>query len=75
MVSLSRDALADKVLEGGRISPEEALQLYSLPLEELGVLAKVGAQKDVDFRALRLTFQKIEGDWLITRAETIKMPR
>jgi hypothetical protein len=42
---------------------------------ELGVLAKVGAQKDVDFRALRLTFQKIEGDWVITRAETIKLPR
>lgn len=42
---------------------------------ELGVLAKVGAEKVVDFRALRLTFQKIEGDWLITRAETIKLPR
>ena len=42
---------------------------------ELGVLAKIGAEKDVDFRALRLTFQKIEGDWLITRAETIKMPK
>ena len=42
---------------------------------ELGVLAKVGAEKNIDFRALRLTFQKIEGDWLITRAETIKLPR
>src|SRR5438552_13008713 len=41
MVSLNRDALTDKVLEGGRISPEEALQLYSLPLEELGALANV----------------------------------
>src|SRR5436853_2253914 len=41
MVSLNPDALTDKVLEGGRISPEEALQLYSLPLEELGVLANV----------------------------------
>src|SRR5205809_2123473 len=39
MVSLNRDAVTDKVLEGGRISPEEALQLYSLPLEELGALA------------------------------------
>src|SRR5438093_13032787 len=39
MVSLNRDALTDKVLEGGRISPEEALQLYSLPLEEVGALA------------------------------------
>src|SRR5438876_4293629 len=39
MVSLNRDALTDKVLEGGRISPEEALQLYHLPLEELGALA------------------------------------
>src|SRR6266404_7999812 len=41
MVSLNRDTLTDKVLEGGRISPEEALQLYSLPLEELGALANV----------------------------------
>src|ERR1700720_1073904 len=39
MVSLNRDALSDKVLEGGRISSEEALQLCQLPLEELGALA------------------------------------
>src|SRR5947209_18319800 len=39
MVSLNRDALSDKVLEGKRISPEEALQLYTMPLEELGALA------------------------------------
>src|SRR5256886_6641744 len=41
MVSLNRDALTDKVLEGGPTSPEEALQLYRLPLEELGALANV----------------------------------
>src|SRR5438874_4348328 len=39
MVSLNRDALSDKVLEGKRISPEEALELYAIPLEELGALA------------------------------------
>src|ERR1700756_1027871 len=39
MVSLNRNGLPDKVLEGKRISPEEALQLYALPLEELGALA------------------------------------
>src|SRR5436309_14905398 len=39
MVSLNRDALSDKVLAGKRISPEEAMQLYRLPLEELGALA------------------------------------
>src|SRR5256885_8979752 len=39
MVSLNRDALTDKVLEGKRISPDEALALYRLPLEELGALA------------------------------------
>src|SRR4029077_7241955 len=39
MVSLNRDALSDKVLEGKRISPDEALVLYRLPLEELGALA------------------------------------
>src|SRR5260370_31570305 len=41
MVSLNRDALNDKVLEGARISSDEALKLYSLPLEELGALANV----------------------------------
>jgi cyclic dehypoxanthinyl futalosine synthase len=39
MVSLNRDALTERVLAGERISPGEALQLYQLSLEELGVLA------------------------------------
>jgi len=41
MVSLNRDALCAKVVEGKRISPDEAMQLYQLPLEELGALADV----------------------------------
>src|SRR5216110_2255495 len=41
MVSLNRDALSDKVLEGARISSEEAMELYRLPLQELGALANV----------------------------------
>jgi cyclic dehypoxanthinyl futalosine synthase len=41
MVSLNSAALTDKVLEGKRISPDEALALYRLPLEELGALANV----------------------------------
>src|SRR5204863_1003601 len=41
MVSLNRDALGDTVLEGARISSDEAIQLYHLPLEELGALANV----------------------------------
>ena len=39
MVSLNRDHLIDKVLAGERISGEEAMELYKLPLEELGILA------------------------------------
>jgi cyclic dehypoxanthinyl futalosine synthase len=39
MVSLNRNGLSDKVLDGKRISPEEAMALYRLPLEELGALA------------------------------------
>src|SRR5437016_8475995 len=39
MVSLNRDALTEKVLAGERISSADALQLYRLPLEELGALA------------------------------------
>jgi cyclic dehypoxanthinyl futalosine synthase len=35
----SLDALRQKVWEGQRISPAEALRLYPLPLEELGALA------------------------------------
>jgi cyclic dehypoxanthinyl futalosine synthase len=41
MVSLNRDGLTDKVLAGERISTDEALELYRLPLEELGALANV----------------------------------
>jgi cyclic dehypoxanthinyl futalosine synthase len=39
MVSLNRNGLTDKVLEGRRISAGEAITLYRLPLEELGALA------------------------------------
>src|SRR5258707_4968568 len=41
MVSLNRDALSENVLEGERISSDEAIALYSLPLEKLGALADV----------------------------------
>ena len=41
MVSLNRNGLSDKLLEGKRISPDEAMELYRLPLEELGALANV----------------------------------
>jgi cyclic dehypoxanthinyl futalosine synthase len=33
------ETLIDRVIEGERITPEEALELYCLPLEELGALA------------------------------------
>src|SRR4051794_12745986 len=39
MVSLNHDRLVDKVLAGERISSEEAMELYALPLENLGILA------------------------------------
>jgi len=45
MVSLNRDALSEKILAGERISPEEMLELYRLPLEELGALAN--ARRDL----------------------------
>jgi cyclic dehypoxanthinyl futalosine synthase len=45
MVSLNRDWLAEKVLTGERISPDEALELYRFPLEELGALAN--ARRDL----------------------------
>ena len=39
MVSLNRNGLTEKVLDGKRISAGEAIALYRLPLEELGALA------------------------------------
>lgn len=39
MVSLQEDALTEKILAGERITPDDALLLYSRPLEELGALA------------------------------------
>ena len=39
MVSSNRDSLTEKVLAGERITPDDALLLYSWPLEELGGLA------------------------------------
>jgi cyclic dehypoxanthinyl futalosine synthase len=39
MVWIKREALTEKVLAGKRISHEDALALYRLPLEELGGLA------------------------------------
>ena len=41
MVSLNRDALTEKILEGARISTDDALELYRSPLEELAALANV----------------------------------
>src|SRR6266513_401705 len=45
MVSLNRDALTEKILEGARISIDAALELYRWPLEELGALAN--ARRDL----------------------------
>src|ERR1051325_4577656 len=45
VVALSEKTLTDKVLAGERISPAEALELYRLPLAELGQLAN--ARRDL----------------------------
>src|SRR5215467_2224983 len=45
MVSLNRDALTGKILEGARVSTDDALQLYRWPLEELAALAN--ARRDL----------------------------
>src|SRR6202011_4292136 len=39
MVSLNRNAVMERVLAGERISCADAIELYALPLEELGALA------------------------------------
>src|SRR5437764_1197208 len=45
MVSLNQDELTEKVLGGERISTDEALGLYRLPLEQVGALAN--ARRDL----------------------------
>jgi cyclic dehypoxanthinyl futalosine synthase len=45
MVSINNDGLTEKVFAGERITPEEALILYQLPLEELGALAEQRRQQ------------------------------
>ncbi|MFL6552868.1 MAG: dehypoxanthine futalosine cyclase, partial [Chthoniobacterales bacterium] len=45
MVFLNRDALTEKILEGARISIDDALELYRWPLEELAALAN--ARRDL----------------------------
>src|SRR4026209_1564256 len=45
MVSLNRDALTEKILEGARISTDNALELYRWPMEELAALAN--ARRDL----------------------------
>jgi len=39
MVIFNRDRLTEKIFAGERVSPEEALELYRWPLEELAILA------------------------------------
>src|SRR5437763_236479 len=39
MVAVSRDGLIERVSAGQRIAPEDALELYHYPMEELGALA------------------------------------
>src|ERR1043166_1122015 len=45
MVWLNRNALLEKVLTGDRVSRDNALELYRLPLEELGALSN--ARRDL----------------------------
>src|SRR4029434_3115548 len=45
MVSLNRDALTEKILEGARISADDALDLYRCLLEELAAVAN--ARRDL----------------------------
>src|ERR1700758_389357 len=60
MVSLNRDALTERVLGGDRISPNDALELYRWPLEELGALANERRR-----RAKRLSYNG-KGNEIVT---------
>src|SRR5437899_11216701 len=45
MVALDRDAGTERILAGGRVSTDDALELYRWPPEELGALAN--ARRDL----------------------------
>jgi cyclic dehypoxanthinyl futalosine synthase len=60
MVAIDREALTEKVLAGERISSDDALELYRLPLEELGALADERRRQ-----AKRLSFNG-RGDAIVT---------
>jgi cyclic dehypoxanthinyl futalosine synthase len=59
-ISTSLESLTDRVIGGERITPEEALELYRLPLEELGALA------DHRRKQIRATAFNGEGNSIVT---------
>jgi cyclic dehypoxanthinyl futalosine synthase len=60
MVALNRDGLIERVLGCQRILPDEALELYRFPLEELGALADERRR-----RAKRLSYEG-RGNQIVT---------
>ena len=41
---------------------------------DVAVKVQAAGQKDFDVQEMKFTFQKIGGDWLITRVETVRAP-
>jgi len=41
---------------------------------DVAMKVQAAGQKDIDVEEMKFTFQKIGGDWLITRVETVRAP-
>ena len=60
MVSLNRNGVVERVLAGERISRNDAMELYRLPLEELGALA------DARRRQVKRSAYDFRGEQIVT---------
>lgn len=52
------------------LAPDKQNAVASVTLK-----ARAGIQSDTIFQEMKLTFQKLDGHWLVTRAETVKTLR
>ena len=41
---------------------------------DVAIKVQVGGENEINVQEMKFTFQKIGGDWLITRVESVRMP-
>jgi hypothetical protein len=43
-------------------------------IADVAMKVQVAGEKEINVEEMKFTFQKIDGDWLITRVETVRAP-